>query len=132
MPNLRQITCTFISDTKEEIIINSDYIDKDKWYNLCVEFHDLIKLNCVIQYSVYSSMCSEIDFVRAITNTSRTYDRLIDIHFHYNNENMTSITKDVSMLQLRQNSIRLSELISLQQGKCNHQLRKFENSSFFW
>ncbi|CAF3115710.1 unnamed protein product [Rotaria sp. Silwood2] len=101
IPNIRHLSCTLKSETNQKEVANSDYINIDKWRNLCVELHDLIDLDCSIKCILNSSSGSETDFVRIIANISRTSIRSINIQLYNNNENTNHMKHDVSDLQLK-------------------------------
>jgi hypothetical protein len=98
IPNVQHLSCTLKSEANQEKFTNSDYVNKEKWRSLFVEFHDLINLDCLIKCPLKLSNCSEIDFVRIIANISRASDRSINIHLDYNNETTNNIKSDVSSI----------------------------------
>ncbi|CAF0993456.1 unnamed protein product [Rotaria magnacalcarata] len=99
MPNLQNFSCTLQSAKNQEELVNSDYINKDKWQNLCAEFHDLSNLDCSIKCSLNSTNTSETNFVQIIATISRTFDRSISIRLYYHNENNNTM-KHVSTVEL--------------------------------
>ncbi|CAM4921976.1 unnamed protein product [Rotaria socialis] len=94
VPNLQNFSCTLKSATNQKELVNSDYINKDKWQNLCAEFHDLSNLDCSIKCSLSSTNTSETNFVRIIATMSRTSDRSINIRLYYHNENNNTMKHD--------------------------------------
>ncbi|CAF1215904.1 unnamed protein product [Rotaria sordida] len=99
IPNLQNFSCTLKSETNQKEFDNSDYINIEKWRNLCIKFHNLINLDCSIKCILNSSNGSETDFVQIIANISRTSDRSINIHIYYNNENINHM-KNYSTVEL--------------------------------
>ncbi|CAF3778168.1 unnamed protein product [Rotaria magnacalcarata] len=104
MPNLQNFSCTLQSAKNQEELVNSDYINKDKWQNLCAEFHDLSNLDCSIKCSLNSTNTSETNFVQIIATISRTFDRSISIRLYYHNENNNTMKHVVSILQWKYQS----------------------------
>jgi len=98
IPNLQHFSCTLMTNTDKEKLIDSEYIDIELWRNLCVEFRDLIHLDCSIKCPLKSSTCFETDFVRIIANISRAPERSINIQLYHNNENINTTKNDVSTL----------------------------------
>ncbi len=96
IPNLQHLICTLKSETNQEKFTNSDYINLEKWRNLCNEFKDFSSLDCSIKCPLRSTNCFETDFVRIIANVSRASDRSINIHLYHNNESNHNIKSDVS------------------------------------
>jgi hypothetical protein len=85
MRNLQNFSCTLMTETNREKLLDSDYINPEKWKDFSHEFHDLIHLNCLIKCPLKSSTCLESDFVRIIAKISRTSDRSIDIQLYQTN-----------------------------------------------
>jgi hypothetical protein len=96
IPNLQHFSCTLKSEMSQDKLVNSDYVNVEKWRHLCGEFRDLIDLDCSIKCPLRSTNCLETDFVRIMANISRTSDRLINIHLYHNNETNNNIKSDVS------------------------------------
>jgi len=98
IPNLEHLTCTLITETNKEKLINSDYVNIEKWKNFCMEFHDLINLDCSITCPLKSSTCSQTDFIRIIANISRSSDRSVNIQLYHNKETNNIDRHDVSKI----------------------------------
>ncbi|CAF0868358.1 unnamed protein product [Rotaria sp. Silwood1] len=97
IPNIQNFSCTLKFETNQKELANSDYINIEKWRNLCIEFYNLINLDCSIKSIINSSNGTETDFVRIIANISRTSDRSINIHLYYNNENPNHMKNDSTL-----------------------------------
>jgi hypothetical protein len=100
IPNLEHLSCTLITEINKEKLVNSDYVNIDKWRNFCIEFHQLIHLDCSITCPLKSSTCSQIDFVRIIANISRSSNRSINIQLYHNKETNNIDRHDVSKINL--------------------------------
>jgi hypothetical protein len=85
-----------MTETNKEKLLDSDYIDLEKWRNLCLQFSDLIHLDCLIKCPLKSSTSIETDFVRIIANTSCASERSIDIQLDHTN----MIKNDVSAFSI--------------------------------
>lgn len=97
IPNLEYFSCTLVTEINKEKLNNSDYVNIEKWKNLCMEFHNLIHLDCSITCPSKSSTCSHTDFVKIIANISRASDRTINIQLYHNNETNNIDKNDVSI-----------------------------------
>jgi len=86
-----------MTETNREKLLDSDYINIEKWKNFSHEFPDLIHLNCLIKCPLKSSTCLESDFVRIIAKISRTSNRSIDIQLYHHNQTNNIIKNDVSL-----------------------------------
>ena len=74
-----------MTEINRDKLLESDYLNLEKWTNFSHLFHNLINLNCFIKCPLKSPACLESDFVGIIAKISRTIDRTIDIQLYQTN-----------------------------------------------